>query len=243
MNIKINKNYLFYDLETTGLDTSSCVPLEFSFFVSKDDLKTFRSCKFKVQFNKPFCECSPSEKSGLIFNKIHNQTDLDIHNSTSLPLSVVLKKFIYFVENFFSFKEFYLIGYNNFNYDNLILNRLLNFYFPDKSYYIFQNSYDVFSFIKNSKNYSHIGSLAWHTSFNPNDCRLLSMYQHIFKKSFQAHDSYEDVKATVLLFKYYKKNLSELLFSEMENTFYGFLIDDNLILKKNEVKFQDATFC
>ena len=211
------KNLVFYDFETTGRNPNIAGPLSLAFIVSNpNNPKLFYQKSFLIKFPKSFLTLSVEEKAGLDFNGIKNQKDLDHHNKNAIPLQEALNIFVNSVQKIFNFQKFILIGYNNINYDNKILSRLLSIYRPQDFYYMLQNTYDIYKFINNARHYSEISSNEWNKTFGSENRKLETVYNYIFKKGFKAHEALEDVKATLMLYRYFSLKFPKRLEQEIE---------------------------
>lgn len=228
------KNIVIYDFETSSANSNTAYPLQLGFMIIPSTSLPVYKKSLSIKFTKPFLNCTKEEISGLNFNKIYSQEDLDLHNQKSINLEDALQIFIKSIQTILKFQEFTLIGFNNFLFDNKILNRLITKYYSEDLYYLLNDSYDVLQFLNHVRKFNDIPGSIWNKYFATQNKKLETMYQHIFQEEFRAHDALEDVRATYKLLLFFAKKFPAHLKNDMNNTFTS--IDVN----KSDLEFKSA---
>lgn len=211
------KNYCFIDFEADQVYSEVAKPLEFSFILITE-YNIINIQKFKITYPKTwFNDCTEEEKKGLAFNNINCQDDLYQHNKFSISIQEALKIFCNAIFNNFKKEQFVLVGFNNLTYDNIILQRYLDIYYPEHIYQILAKNLDIFRFIKSMSCDNRLDldlRLDFFKSYENRlftDYKQLTIYRCLFGYEFIAHDSLEDVKALYKIFKFYSQKFPTLL--------------------------------
>jgi DNA polymerase III epsilon subunit-like protein len=175
------KNYIFYDLETNGLDYYTTGILQISMLNYNGDI-------LLNQYTYPYDNrIEGFDIHGIDENKLKNNNAI-----STIDLCILIKKII---RDNFGRDDIYLVAYNNFGYDQIILEnnfRMSNIKIPDNLYFI-----DLFPIIKEM-----------YRNIKPN-YKLKSVYEYIFGKdeTINFHCSLAD---TICLHKIFIK-LYEIL--------------------------------
>lgn len=121
----MEKNYIFYDLETNGLDYYTTGIMQLTMI--DNDGKVLLN-----QYSYPY----DNRIDGYAIHGIDEQKLISNNAVNALDLCVIMKKIIR--ENY-GREDIYLIGYNNFGYDQIILEnnfKILGIKVPDNWYFI-----------------------------------------------------------------------------------------------------------
>lgn len=200
------QNIVVYDLETTGKDPNKVFPIQFaaipidgiSLKIKEDDV--FNQMCRPPDFDDMANYKGDSEKEGLWkFHAEHRGCKIDEIIelvSSSPPMSIVFDQFKEYIKRFRSKKDPELGGFNIFNYDNVILNRILEGKKPTWSPIFY---YDVMQECK-----------SWLRSIDMRSLSLDSLREY-FGLTKGGHEALKDCKDTALIlsrFLNYKQQLA-----------------------------------
>jgi DNA polymerase III epsilon subunit-like protein len=171
------KNIVFYDLETNGLDYYTTGILQFTLLDSDGNI-------LLNQYSYPFNNnISGTEIHGIDLNKLKENKAI-----TSKELCVLIKKII---RNRFGRNDIYFVAYNNFGYDQIILEnnfKICNIKIPLNWYFV-----DLFPLVKEYIEYKSVPNF-----------KLKTIYEYVcgVDDNIQYHCSLAD---TICLYKIFVK--------------------------------------
>lgn len=203
--------------------------LSFSFMIIdfKKSKKVTRNYFFKL---KKWDKYTNDEQATLRFHKIHNQKEIDEHNSQDLDWREEIEAvelFVKLINAVFGAKDYVLTGYNIEKYDNFILNERLKKYFREEnnienfeSDKILDNTFDLLSWCRWMNHLKPAFIRHKYHFFIGSGNSLSNRYFHVFKQHFKAHESLADVEAVIKLFLYYKMRFLDDMI-QFKNEFFN----------------------
>lgn len=169
------ENFIFYDLETNGLDHYTTGIMQITLLDSNGNI-------FLNEYVYPF-----DKRIDGTF--IHGIDEKKLIEKNAINTDELLIKLINIIHNKYNNEKVFLIAYNNFGYDQIILEnnfKIYNMYLPDNWYFI-----DIYPIIKDL--YPNM----------KNNYKLSTVYENLCEKKneIEFHTSLSD---TLCLYKIYK---------------------------------------
>lgn len=179
---------IFYDVETSGLDFNTCSIVQLAGFIIKDGKEVY-GFNYKI---KPYRGELMSEDSARI-NGISNEIAYSYPDQKE-----AWNDFISVLDSLYDVKKerAYLVGYNNFSFDDKFLRAWFEYNGNTKfGWYFYYPSLDVM----------HMAAMLSVPYRNKlYNFKLSTLYQYIFKRPLKdAHDAMIDIEATKEIFDYF----------------------------------------
>ena len=176
-----NKTYIFYDLETNGLDYYTTSIMQITILDSNGEV-------LLNQYTYPF----NNKIEGTEIHGIDEKKLIENNATTVIDLCTNIKKIL---RDNYDRKDIYFIAYNNFGYDQVILEnnfKISNIKIPNNWYFT-----DVFPIIKE----------LYKNNIKPN-FKLKTVYEHFYgnNNKINFHSSLDD---TICLYKIFQKIKNE----------------------------------
>ena len=212
-------------------------PIELSFILidNLDNPKIKKGFSSKIKIPYIWDDLSEVQRHSLIFNYFDSQEDICRHNENAKPINDVFNFFFLKVQKTFNLDPFVLVGFNNFNYDNFVLQKYLDcFLVHNVTAKFLENSFDLLKFIRDirAKKY-FIDFHSWFSFYNSNNLTLEGIHKKLFKKGFEAHNSFEDCKATLRVLRFYYKNFKNLVEEFYNDYICEYDLSHNLLIHKS----------
>lgn len=174
-NNKIYKNFIFYDLETNGLDYYTTGIMQLTLL---DINRNILLNQYVYPFNN---KIEGTDIHGIDLNKLKTNNAI-----STTELLILLKKII---RTKYGREDVYFVAYNNFGYDQIILEnnfRICNIKMPLNWYFV-----DLFPIIKEYITFKNVSNF-----------KLKTIYEYLFNKNdnIQFHSALDDTLCIYMIF-------------------------------------------